>query len=46
MPDYQHQQCPLPGDVDSLLAALDGLPDAFATLLAGKARGRFVVNVR
>jgi NADPH2:quinone reductase len=24
---------------------LDGLPDAFATLLAGKARGRFVVNV-
>ncbi len=25
---------------------LDGLPDAFATLLAGKARGRFVVNVR
>ena len=26
--------------------ALDGLPDAFATLLAGKARGRFVVNVR
>ena len=26
--------------------SLDGLPDAFATLLAGKARGRFVVNVR
>ena len=25
---------------------LDGLPDAFATLAAGKARGRFVVNVR
>jgi len=25
---------------------LEGLPDAFATLLAGKARGRFVVNVR
>lgn len=24
---------------------LDGLPDAFATLLAGKARGRFVVNL-
>jgi len=26
--------------------SLDGLPDAFATLLAGKARGRFVVNLR
>jgi putative YhdH/YhfP family quinone oxidoreductase len=26
--------------------SLDGLPEAFATLLAGKARGRFVVNVR
>ncbi len=26
--------------------SLDALPDAFATLLAGKARGRFVVNVR
>ena len=26
--------------------SLDDLPDAFATLLAGKARGRFVVNVR
>ena len=26
--------------------SLDGLPDAFTTLLAGKARGRFVVNVR
>ncbi len=25
---------------------LDGLPDAFATLLSGKARGRFVVNVQ
>jgi NADPH2:quinone reductase len=25
---------------------LEGLPDAFATLLAGKARGRYVVNVR
>jgi NADPH2:quinone reductase len=25
---------------------LDSLPDAFATLLAGQARGRFVVNVR
>ena len=25
--------------------SLDGLPDAFATLLAGRARGRFVVNV-
>lgn len=25
--------------------ALDGLPDAFATLLGGRARGRFVVNV-
>jgi acrylyl-CoA reductase (NADPH) len=24
---------------------LEGLHDAFATLLAGKARGRFVVNV-
>ena len=26
--------------------SLDGLQDAFATLLSGKARGRFVVNVR
>jgi NADPH2:quinone reductase len=26
--------------------SLDGLPDAFATLLSGRARGRFVVNVR
>ena len=25
---------------------LDGLPAAFDTLLAGKARGRFVVNLR
>lgn len=25
---------------------LEGLPDAFATLLAGKARGRYVVNVQ
>jgi NADPH2:quinone reductase len=25
---------------------LDGLPDAFATLLSGAARGRFVVNVK
>jgi hypothetical protein len=25
--------------------SFDGLHDAFATLLAGKARGRFVVNV-
>src|SRR4029434_167753 len=26
--------------------SLDGLQDAFATLLSGKARGRFVVNLR
>jgi D-arabinose 1-dehydrogenase-like Zn-dependent alcohol dehydrogenase len=25
---------------------LDGLPEAFGTLLAGKARGRFVVDLR
>ena len=36
-----------PPDLSSIAReiALDGLPDAFATLLAGKARGRFVVNL-
>jgi NADPH2:quinone reductase len=37
-----------PADLDSIAheVTLDGLPSAFETLIAGKARGRFVVNLR
>jgi NADPH2:quinone reductase len=37
-----------PGNLSAVAKeiSLESLPDAFATLLAGKARGRFVVNVR
>jgi D-arabinose 1-dehydrogenase-like Zn-dependent alcohol dehydrogenase len=37
-----------PVDLDSIAheITLDGLAAAFETLLAGKARGRFVVNLR
>ena len=37
-----------PNDLAAIATEIsfDGLPDAFATLMAGKARGRFVVNVR
>jgi NADPH-dependent curcumin reductase CurA len=36
-----------PQDLDAIAheITLDGLPAAFETLLAGKARGRFVVKV-
>jgi D-arabinose 1-dehydrogenase-like Zn-dependent alcohol dehydrogenase len=36
-----------PADLNAIAQeiTLDGLPAAFETLLAGKARGRFVVNL-